>query len=103
MRQQIAAANWKMNLTYAQAEDLLNDLLLSPHSLKPHQSVVLAVPFPYLSLAKHKVDGKAGFFVAAQNCYTKNRVLIPVKLRRDVAVNGYRICNPRSFGTARIF
>ncbi|MBS1751107.1 MAG: triose-phosphate isomerase [Bacteroidetes bacterium] len=71
MRQQIAAANWKMNLTYAQAEDLLNDLLLSPHALKPHQSVVLAVPFPYLSLAKHKVDGKAGFFVAAQNCYTK--------------------------------
>lgn len=71
MRQQIAAANWKMNLTYAQAEDLLDNILQSRHTLEPHQSVVLAVPFPYLSLAKHKVDGKAGFFIAAQNCYTK--------------------------------
>lgn len=71
MRQQIAAANWKMNLTYAQAEDLLNNLLQAPHTLQPHQSVVLSVPFPYLSLAKSKIAGKTNFFVAAQNCYTK--------------------------------
>ncbi|MBN8860876.1 MAG: triose-phosphate isomerase [Sphingobacteriales bacterium] len=71
MRQQIAAANWKMNLTYAQAEDLLDNLLQDSHTFQPHQSVVLAVPFPYLSLAKSKVTGKANFFVAAQNCYTQ--------------------------------
>jgi triosephosphate isomerase len=71
MRQQIAAANWKMNLTYAQAEDLLDSLLQASHTFQPHQSVVLAVPFPYLALAKSKVAGKSSFFVAAQNCYTQ--------------------------------
>lgn len=71
MRQQIAAANWKMNLTYAQAEDLLDNILQASHTLQPYQSVVLAVPFPYLSLAKDKVAGKANFFVAAQNCHTQ--------------------------------
>jgi triosephosphate isomerase (TIM) len=71
MRQQIAAANWKMNLTIAQAETLLNSLVETPHQLSSHQLVVLSVPFPYLSLAKNKVAGKANFFIAAQNCSDK--------------------------------
>lgn len=71
MRNQIAAANWKMNLTIAQAEELLNNLLRQPQKLADHQKVVFAVPFPYLTLAKSKVDGHSNYFVAAQNCYTK--------------------------------
>lgn len=71
MRQQIAAANWKMNLTLSQAETLLDELLKTPHSLEAHQKVVFAVPFPYLLLAKEKLKGKQNLFVAAQNCYTK--------------------------------
>jgi len=71
MRQQIAAANWKMNLSFQQAENLLDTLLQSSHQLSTHQIVVFAVPFPYLTMAKSKVAGKANFFIAAQNCSDK--------------------------------
>ncbi len=71
MRQQIAAANWKMNLTYSQAEHLLDNLLSKEYTLNANRKVVLAVPFPYLKLAVDKVNGKQGIFIAAQNCYTK--------------------------------
>ena len=33
MRKQIAAANWKMNLTLQQAESLMDELLEIPHEL----------------------------------------------------------------------
>lgn len=71
MRKQIAAANWKMNLTLQQAENLLDELLQSNNISKVHQVVVFAVPFPYLIPAKQKLAGKSGFLLAAQNCYTK--------------------------------
>ncbi|MCC6287571.1 MAG: triose-phosphate isomerase [Chitinophagaceae bacterium] len=71
MRQQIAAANWKMNLTVTQAEELLNNLLQEPKKLLAHQTVIFAVPFPYLTLAKTKVNGHTNYFVAAQNCSNK--------------------------------
>ena len=71
MRQQIAAANWKMNLTITQAEELLDKLFQQPKQLSAHQKVVLAVPFPYLTLAKSKVKGHQQYFVAAQNCSNK--------------------------------
>jgi triosephosphate isomerase (TIM) len=53
MRKQIAAANWKMNL---------------PHDLKEHQYALFAIPFPYLSMAMNKLNGKKNVLVAAQNC-----------------------------------
>lgn len=71
MRQQIAAANWKMNLTLQQGEQLLDALLQQAHVLKTHQQAVFAIPFPYLAMAQQKLAGKSGLFVAAQNCYSK--------------------------------
>jgi triosephosphate isomerase len=71
MRQQIAAANWKMNLTYQQAEKLIDELLATPHELKENQLAVFAVPFPYLAMAQSKLGGKKNVFVAAQNVYSK--------------------------------
>lgn len=68
MRKQIAAANWKMNLTYQQAEKLLDDVLTADINSTDHQLVIFAVPFPYISMAKNKLQGKSHFFVAAQNC-----------------------------------
>ena len=68
MRKQIAAANWKMNLTYQQGEQLMNDLLQTPHSLKEHQLAVFGVPFPYLTMVIEKLKGRAHTGVAAQNC-----------------------------------
>lgn len=71
MRQQIAAANWKMNLTLQQGEALLNDIISKPHSLQAHQLAIFAIPFPYLAMAQSKLAGKKNVYVAAQNCYSK--------------------------------
>lgn len=71
MRTQIAAANWKMNLTLQQGEALLDAIIAQPHSLNANQQAVFAVPFPYLAMAQQKLAGKQNVFVAAQNCYSK--------------------------------
>jgi triosephosphate isomerase len=71
MRKQIAAANWKMNLNLQQANALLNEMVAKNISVSANQQAVFGVPFPYLLLAKEKVENNKGFFVAAQNCYSK--------------------------------
>ncbi len=71
MRKQIAAANWKMNLTMKQGEALLDAIISKPHSLLEHQQVVFAIPFPYLAMGQEKLVGKKNVFVAAQNCSNK--------------------------------
>lgn len=72
MRKQIAAANWKMNLTYQQAEKLLDEILGSDVKPEEGQQVIFAVPFPYLIMANSEVANERGFSIAAQNCYHKN-------------------------------
>ncbi len=71
MRKQIAAANWKMNLTLAKGEELVDQLLDATTGLTENQEAVFAVPFPYLVNIKNKLAGKSNVFVAAQNCYNK--------------------------------
>ncbi len=71
MRKQIAAANWKMNLKLSEATELLNGIINQNISLAKDQQVVFGVPFPYLLLATEKVKNQSGYFIAAQNCYTK--------------------------------
>ena len=71
MRKQIAAANWKMNLTLTEGEALLDAISARPHSLAPNQEAIFAVPFPYISMAQAKVGAKNNVFVAAQNCSNK--------------------------------
>lgn len=71
MRKQIAAANWKMNLTYQQGEQLLDEVLKANIVLKAHQQAIFAVPFPYLIMANSEVADDTNYFVAAQNCYNK--------------------------------
>jgi triosephosphate isomerase len=71
MRKQIAAANWKMNLTVQQGAQLINDLLSKPHDLKDNQLAIFAVPAPYLMMAQEKLGNKNRVAVAAQNCYSK--------------------------------
>jgi triosephosphate isomerase len=71
MRKQIAAANWKMNLSLAQAETLLNELVASAHSLGNYQEAVFAVPAIYIPLALEKLANKPNVYVAAQNCHQK--------------------------------
>jgi triosephosphate isomerase len=45
MRKQIAAANWKMNLSLEKAATLMTDLLASPIELSSNQEAVLVFPF----------------------------------------------------------
>ena len=71
MRKQIAAANWKMNGTYQQAESLLNDILQAKIALKPFQEVIFAVPFPYLIMSNSVVANEYNYHISAQNCYHK--------------------------------
>jgi triosephosphate isomerase len=68
IRKQIAAANWKMNLKWAQAEALLHDLFKVPLTISSNQYVSLGVPFPYLSMALDYAKNNIRVDVAAQNC-----------------------------------
>ena len=52
MRKQIAAANWKMNLTLDKGTQLVIDLLSENMNLQDQQEVVFGVPFPYLMSVK---------------------------------------------------
>jgi triosephosphate isomerase len=71
MRKQIAAANWKMNLTFQQGEKLLDDILGEQIALMPHQQVIFAVPYPYLLMTRSEVEEEPNYYAAAQNCYHK--------------------------------
>lgn len=71
MRKQIAAANWKMNLTFQQGEKLLDDILGAEIELAAHQEVIFAVPHPYLLMTRSEVEEEKNYYTAAQNCYNK--------------------------------
>ena len=67
MRKQIAAANWKMNLTLKEGIKLMDEILEAKIFLEPNQSAVFAVPFPYLISIKDTIAKQPNFYVAAQN------------------------------------
>jgi triosephosphate isomerase len=71
MRKQIAAANWKMNLSFQQGEKLLDDILDAKIRLTQDQVTIFAVPFPYLLLTRSEVEEERNYYAAAQNCYHK--------------------------------
>ena len=71
MRKQIAAANWKMNLTYQKAEELLKAFLSIPHNLSEDHIAVFAVPAPYIDMAANKIAAEKHMYIAAQNVYSK--------------------------------
>ena len=71
MRKQIAAANWKMNLTFQQGEKILDDILNADIKLNNQQLVIFAVPYPYLLMTRSEVEEESNYHTAAQNCYHK--------------------------------
>ncbi|MEO5561856.1 MAG: triose-phosphate isomerase [Chitinophagaceae bacterium] len=71
MRKQIAAANWKMNMTFQQGEKLLDDILKAKIFLANDQLVLFAVPFPYLIMTRSEVADDTNYYAAAQNCSNK--------------------------------
>ncbi len=68
MRKQIVAGNWKMNKTFIEAEDLLNDLKqLLENSKHGNTLVVVCPPNIYLELSTDISDEFQVFDVGAQN------------------------------------
>ena len=71
MRKQIAAANWKMNLTLEQGKTLTAAILQATLTTNIDHQVILGVPFPYLISVKEQIGNHENVFAAAQNCYSK--------------------------------
>ncbi|MBR1770012.1 MAG: triose-phosphate isomerase [Bacteroidales bacterium] len=67
MRRNIVAGNWKMNKSFAEADDLINSIA---ETLKEYDTtdvdVIVCPPYPYLELVSD-VSEDADFFVGAQN------------------------------------
>lgn len=68
MRKKIAAANWKMNLTLEQGENLIKGILNECPSVKGDNEVVICTPFPYLVNVKKLLSEGSHYFAGAQNC-----------------------------------
>ncbi|MCX8480497.1 MAG: triose-phosphate isomerase [Sediminibacterium sp.] len=70
MRKKIAAANWKMNLTFSQATQLINEINPFFEELNNKQAnVIIAVPFPILNQIQALLPPNKNVFIAAQNCH----------------------------------
>jgi triosephosphate isomerase len=70
MRKQIAAANWKMNLTIDEAHLLMDAILSGTYSLNENRQAIFAVPYPYLPLMQTKIQ-QPHMYLAAQDCSSK--------------------------------
>ncbi len=71
MRKQIAAANWKMNLTLQEANDLLDEIVEKNIQLSEDQLAIFAVPFPYLLLANDKLKNSKRLFCSCSKLLYK--------------------------------
>ncbi|MCK4569386.1 MAG: triose-phosphate isomerase [Bacteroidales bacterium] len=68
MRRKIVAGNWKMNMRFSEADDLLSLILddIENKGIPEHVDVVVCPPALYLELATDMASGKS-LFVGAQN------------------------------------
>ncbi|MBU3675715.1 MAG: triose-phosphate isomerase [Chitinophagaceae bacterium] len=73
MRKKMVAANWKMNLTLADAKQLVSDVAARLPLLQEHQRVVFCSPSIFLHGLKPLFDDMADRSVGlgAQNCHPK--------------------------------
>ena len=74
MRKHIVAGNWKMNLTFSDADELLDDLMteLEKVTLPRDEQVIVCPPFPYIEMASDYANDSY-FQVGAQNVSDRER------------------------------
>ena len=66
MRKKIVAGNWKMNLCFEEAEELVEELIDLLEDVELKSEVIICPPFPYLEMASDYAQ--EGFFkIGAQN------------------------------------
>ena len=68
MRKKIVAANWKMNKTLNEAQDLVN-AVISGCNEKNTITKIFFPSAPFLPVINYALKDKPTFFVGAQNCY----------------------------------
>jgi triosephosphate isomerase len=70
MRKNIVAGNWKMNLSIAEASDLVETIVDTAPAIRENQVVVFCTPFTHLqAIAKIiSTKGHPQFTLGAQNC-----------------------------------
>lgn len=69
MRRKLIAGNWKMNKSFAEAEELIADIADAIDDLQPKNvDIVLCPPAPYLEMATD-IAAESEFAVGAQNVY----------------------------------
>ncbi len=66
MRKKIVAGNWKMNLGFDEAEQLIEDLMSLLENINLDNEVIICPPFPYLEMASDYAKDSI-FKVGAQN------------------------------------
>ena len=74
MRKHIVAGNWKMNLTFSEADELLDELMteLEKVELPRDEQVIVCPPFPYIEMASDYANDSY-FQVGAQNVSDRER------------------------------
>lgn len=90
IRKQIAAANWKMNLSLTEAKKLIDEINASDFTAAINQSVVFAVPFPYLIAIQSRIN-HPHFHICAQNlAATKNGAYtgeVSAEMLKSIGIN----------------
>jgi triosephosphate isomerase (TIM) len=66
-RKKIVAGNWKMNLNWVEAFDLVTAIKEKSKGISGVERVLFP-PFPYLQMLSVILEGEDNFFVGAQNC-----------------------------------
>ena len=72
MRKKIVAANWKMNLTLKEGNDLVDNILAGLPAISQNRQVVIAAPFVHTTQTVAQLRGKEHIYAGAQNCHTEN-------------------------------
>lgn len=72
MRRQIVAGNWKMNKTFAEGTQLIEDILELKQGLLLDCKLIVAPPFILLDKANELLED-SGIALAAQNCHQDER------------------------------
>lgn len=70
MRQKIIAGNWKMNKTFKEGIDLVDEVLsLTEHANLHNVHVIFGTPFIHLRKVSKQIKKHNHFHLAAQNCH----------------------------------
>ena len=67
MRRKIVAGNWKMNLDFQEAQDLVEGIANLCEEKQPDCDIIICPPFPYLEMTSDMADDTQYFYVGAQN------------------------------------